>query len=69
MAQRLNRVCIDLSQWDKKFGLMGNDNKTFWHFVTEFPRLRIYREEAFLDEIPQQNNWKISSVMNIPNNL
>ena len=42
--------------------LCGEDNETFWHFITNCPRLQTYRNETFLDKLPQQDNWKISQI-------
>ena len=41
------------------------EDKEIFRFVTECPRLRTHREEVFLDVIPQQDNWKISSIINL----
>ena len=37
--------------------LCGEENETFWHLATECPRLKMYREEVFLDKYPEQENW------------
>ena len=41
----------------------GEENETFWHFVTECPRLQSHRTDIFLDKLPQQDNWKIKQIM------
>ena len=43
--------------------LCEEDNKTFWHFITECPRLHTYRNDTFLDDIPQQDSWKLRQIM------
>ena len=45
--------------------LCGEENKTFRHFVTEWPRLKTFRDDTFLDAPPQQDNWKLSYIMQI----
>ena len=42
--------------------LCGEDNETFWHFITDCPRLQTYRNDTFLDKLPQQDNWKLSQL-------
>ena len=42
--------------------LCGEDNETFWHFITDCPRLQTYRNDTFLDNLPQQDNWKLSQI-------
>ena len=36
--------------------LCGEDNETFWHFITDCPRLQTNRNDTFLDDLPQQDN-------------
>ena len=43
--------------------LCGEDNETFWHFITDCPRLQLFRNDTFLDNIPQQDNWKLKQIM------
>ena len=43
--------------------LCGEDNETFWHFITDCPRLQTYRNDTFLDNIPKQDNWKLKQIM------
>ena len=43
--------------------LCGEDNETFWHFVTECPRLRTCIEDIFLDKISEHDNWSIREIM------
>ena len=45
--------------------LCGEENETFWHFVTECPRLQSYRTETFLDTPPQQDNWRLNILCNL----
>ena len=42
--------------------LCGEDNETFWHFITDCPRLQTYRNDTFLDSTPQ-DNWKLKQIM------
>ena len=42
--------------------LCGEENETFWHFVTECPRQKTFRDDTFLDTTPQQDNWKLSQI-------
>ena len=37
--------------------------ETFWHFVTDCPRLLTYRNDTFLDSPPQQDDWKLKQIM------
>ena len=41
----------------------GEDNETFWYFITECQRLQTYRNDTFLDDIPQQDSWKLRQIM------
>ena len=43
--------------------LYGEDNETFWHFVTDCPRLKTYRQDTFLDKLPLPDNWKLKQIM------
>ena len=43
--------------------LCGENNETFWHFITACPRLQTYRNDTFLDDIPQQDSWKLIQLM------
>ena len=43
--------------------LCEEENETFWHFITECPRLQNYRNDTFLDSPPQQDNWKLKQIM------
>ena len=39
--------------------LCEEDNETFWHFITDCPRLQTYHNDTFLDKLPQQDTWKL----------
>ena len=43
--------------------LCGEENETFWHFVTNCPRLYTYRNDIFMDKPPQQDNWQLKQIM------
>ena len=43
--------------------LCGEENETFWHFVTECLKISTYRNDTLLDNPPQQDNWKLKQIM------
>ena len=43
--------------------LCEEENEMFWHFVMDCPRLLSYRQDTFLDDLPQQDNWKLNNIM------
>ena len=43
--------------------LCGEENETFWHFISDCPRLQTYRNDTFLDKLPRQGNWKLKQIM------
>ena len=43
--------------------LCGEGNETFWHLVTECPRLNSTRQKFFLDNTPKKDEWKISKLI------
>ena len=43
--------------------LCGEESETFWHFVTECPRLKSYINDTYLDILPQQVDWKLKHIM------
>ena len=43
--------------------LCNENNETFWHFVTECPRLRAIRDEVFLDNLPDTDNWSAQQLL------
>ena len=42
--------------------LCGEENETFWHFVTDCPRLYTIRNDTFLDKQPQQDLNKLCNL-------
>ena len=47
--------------------LCGEENETFWHFVTDCPRLQTYRNNTFLDTPPQQDDWELNKLCSLAN--
>ena len=43
---------------DPSCRLCNEEAETFWHMITECPRLTGIRAEVFLDETPTTDNWK-----------
>ena len=43
--------------------LCNEENETFWHFVTECPRLKTIRDEVFLDKLPDTDNWSANQLL------
>ena len=48
---------------DPKCKLCEEENETFWHLVTECPRLCEIRREVFLDKTPTTDNWKVNKLI------
>ena len=55
--------CLSYIQFKANPTICGEDNETFWHFVTDCPRLYSHRTDTFLDKIPQQDNWQLNQIM------
>ena len=44
--------------------LCGEENETFWHFITTCPRGKSIRDEVFLDKLPTNDKWRPNDLLN-----